>query len=82
MRHSAGIPSQCACQELLILPRNSQDIACPKPQPGHQVIPIALSGHKLKCTGPAGSVKANVIIAATQNVNSKYLEKRCLANFF
>ena len=77
----AGIPSQCACHELLILPRNSQDIECPKPQPGHQMMPMALSGQRLKCAGPAGLVNASTIRAATQNVNSKYLENRLLSNF-
>jgi hypothetical protein len=54
---------------------------CPKPQPGHQVIPIALSGQRLKCAGPAGSVNASETRAATQNISSKYLEKVFLINF-
>ena len=82
MMHSAGIPSQCACHELLILPRNNQDIACPKPQPGHQVNPMAFNGQRLKCAGPEGSVKARATSAAIQNISSKYLEKRRLTNFF
>ena len=72
---SAGMPSQCACHELRISPRNSQEIACPKPHPGHQVIPIAFSGHRLKCTLPAGSVNASANSAAIQIASSKYLEK-------
>jgi hypothetical protein len=82
MMTSAGIPSQCACHELLKLPRNSHDIECPKPQPGHQVIPIAFNGQRLKCADPAGSVKASAMSAAVQNMSSKYLEKRRLSNFF
>lgn len=78
MMQSAGIPNQCACHELSILPRNNQDIECPKPQPGHQPMPIALSGQRLKCAGPAGSANASEIRAATQNTNSKYFEKRRL----
>jgi hypothetical protein len=76
------MPSQCACHELLMLPRNSQDIECPKPQPGHQVMPIALSGQRLKWAGPTGLVNASAKRAATQNINSKYLEKSLLSNFF
>jgi len=82
MMHSAGIPSQCACHELLILPRNNHDMECPNPQPGHQVMPIAFSGQRLKCAGPAGLVNANAVSAAIQNISSKYLEKRRLINFF
>jgi hypothetical protein len=82
MMHKAGIPNQWACQELLIWPRNSHDMECPKPQPGHQVIPIAFNGQRLKCTGPAGSVNASAVRAAIQNVSSKYLKKRRLTNFF
>jgi hypothetical protein len=80
--HNAGIPSQCACHELPMLPRNSQDIECPKPQPGHQVNPTAFSGQRLKCAGPAGLVNASAVRAAIQNISSKYLEKRRLINFF
>lgn len=80
--HKAGIPSQCACQELLILPRNNHDMECPKPQPGHQVMPTVFSGQRLKWAGPAGSVNARAVNAAIQNMNSKYLEKRRLTNFF
>lgn len=80
--HRAGIPSQCACHELLILPRNSQDMEWPNPHPGHQLMPIAFSGQRLKCAGPAGSVNASVISAAIQNISSKYFEKRRLTNFF
>jgi len=82
MIHNAGTPSQCACHELLILPRNSQDIACPKPQPGHQMMPMAFNGQRLKCAGPAGLVNASAVSAAIQNISSKYLEKRRLINFF
>ena len=80
--HNAGIPSQCACNDLLILPRNSHDMECPKPQPGHQVMPIAFKGQRLKCADPAGPVNANAVRAAIQNMSSKYLEKRRLTNFF
>jgi len=80
--HNAGIPSQCACHELPMLPRNNQDIECPKPQPGHQVMPIAFSGQRLKWAGPAGSVNARATSAAIQNKSSKYFEKRRLTNFF
>jgi len=79
---SAGIPNQCACHDLLILPRNSHDIECPKPQPGHHVKPKALNGQRLKCAGPEGSVNAKAVSAAIQNISSKYLEKRSLTNFF
>ena len=75
------MPSQCAWNELQISPRNNQEMECPKPQPGHQVMPIALSGQRLKCAGPAGSVNASETKAATQNVSSKYFEKSCLLNF-
>lgn len=78
----AGTPNQCACHELLILPRNSHDMECPKPQPGHQVKPKALNGQRLKCAGPAGSVNARETNAAIQNISSKYLEKMRLSNFF
>ena len=76
----AGMPSQCACHELVILPRNNHEMAWPIPQPGHQVIPIALNGQRLKCADPAGSLKASAMRAATQNVNSKYLKKNRLTN--
>ena len=76
------MPSQWAWNELRILPRNNHEMECPKPQPGHQVKPIALSGQRLKCAGPAGLVKANTTSAATQKTNSKYFEKRRLINFF
>ena len=55
---------------------------CPKPQPGHQVKPIALNGQRLKCAGPAGLVKASEIRAVAQKTSSKYFEKRRLINFF
>ncbi|MDB5144424.1 MAG: hypothetical protein JWQ66_3137 [Mucilaginibacter sp.] len=54
---------------------------CPKPQPGHQVIPIALRGQRLKCAGPAGSVNASETRATIQNTSSKYFEKIFLINF-
>ena len=82
MMQSAGIPNQCACQELAILPRNNHEIEWPRPQPGHQAMPSALSGHKLKWIGPAGLVTASAIKAAIQNINSKNLEKKDLINFF
>jgi hypothetical protein len=82
MMHKAGTPSQCARQELTTLPRNNHDMECPKPQPGHQVNPIAFKGQRLKCAGPAGSANASVIMAPIQNASSKYLEKRRLSNFF
>ncbi|MDB5152427.1 MAG: hypothetical protein JWR54_1178 [Mucilaginibacter sp.] len=75
---NAGMPSQCAWSELRTLPRNNQEMECPKPQPGHQVIPIALSGQRLKCTGPAGFANASETRAATQNTSSKYFEKNRL----
>ncbi len=46
----------------------------PNPQPGHQVIPINLKGHKVKC-GLVGSLKARASIADVQNISSKLLAK-------
>jgi len=78
---AAGMPSQCAWNALLILPWNNQEMECPKPQPGHQVIPRSLSGHNEKWTGPDGSVNASETMAAIQNKSSKYFKKNCLINF-
>jgi len=77
----AGTPSQCALNELRISPRNKKEIACPKPQPGHQVIPSSLNGHSVKCVSPFGLVTANAISAAIQKTSSKYLKKFDLINF-
>lgn len=78
---TAGMPSQCVCQEFEIFPWNNHDMECPKPQPGHQIMPIALSGQRLKWPWPDGSVNASAARAAIQNMSSKYLEKKCLTNF-
>ncbi len=44
---NAGIPTQWASKELLTSPCNKKAIECPRPQPGHQVMPINLNGHKV-----------------------------------
>lgn len=54
---------------------------CPKPQPGHQVMPRALKGHKEKCACPAGLVSAKAIKADIQNSSSEYFKKNRLINF-
>jgi len=53
---------------------------CPKPQPGHHVIPISFKGHKVKCDPATGLVKARHNIAAIQKMSSKYFEKSFLIN--
>lgn len=47
----AGIPSQCALKDEEISPRNKKLMACPSPQPGHQLILRSFKGHKLKWAG-------------------------------
>jgi hypothetical protein len=44
----AGMPSQCALKEEEILAWNKKLMACPNPQPGHQLILRSFKGHKLK----------------------------------
>lgn len=53
---------------------------CPKPQPGHHLIPISFNGHKVKCDSATGLVKARHNIAAIQKMSSKYFEKSFLIN--
>lgn len=53
---------------------------CPKPQPGHQVMPICFNGHNEKCDSAPGAVKAKDTIAAIQKNSSKYFEKSFLIN--
>jgi hypothetical protein len=85
MRHKiiakAGIPNQCALKDLVILPLKSHAMAWPIPQPGHQVMPSNLSGHKVKCVLEAGLLKASATNAAIQKIISKYLAKSVLINF-
>jgi hypothetical protein len=50
------------------------------PQPGHQVIPIALKGHKEYCGPAAGLLAPNAIKAAIQKTSSKFVFKN-LINF-
>jgi phage baseplate assembly protein gpV len=52
----------------------------PNPQPGHQVMPMSFSGHKVKCDVAWGEVKASDNIAAIQKTSSKYFEKSFLIN--
>jgi len=54
---------------------------CPRPQPGHQVMPIILNGHNEKWDCSVGLVSANETMAATQKANSKYFLKAVLINF-
>jgi hypothetical protein len=44
---------------------------CPKPQPGHQVIPINFKGHNVKCDVACGEVNARHSIAVIQKMSSK-----------
>ena len=55
-------------------------MACPRPQPGHQVKPNSFKGHKLKWLSLAGFVNARQIKATIQKVNSKYRLKYFLIN--
>lgn len=55
-------------------------MACPRPQPGHQEMPMAFKGHKLKWLLPTGLVKARQVKATIQNINSKYRLKSFLIN--
>src|SRR6185312_2663910 len=56
-------------------------MACPNPQPGHQVKPSNFSGHKAKCGSAVGSVNASETSATVQKTSSKYLKKNALINF-
>ena len=53
---------------------------CPRPQPGHQVMPISFNGHNEKCDWSVGLAMAKAISAAIQNASSKYLWKTVLIN--
>jgi hypothetical protein len=75
------MPIQCACQAFLMLPCSNHAIECPKPQPGHHVIPISFSGHRPYCPGVDGSEIANAINADIQKASSKYFLKTFLINF-
>jgi hypothetical protein len=77
----AGMPNQWALNERLTSPSNKKAIAWPIPQPGHQVMPISLNGHRVKGAGWAGSQIANAINAAIQNISSKYLKNNFLIKF-
>lgn len=48
------------------------------PQPGHQVMPISLSGHSGYCDSNEGLVTASAMMAATQNINSKLFRKNLI----
>lgn len=46
---------------------------CPKPQPGHQVMPIAFKGHKEKWGAAVGLQMAKASNPPSKKANSKYL---------
>lgn len=68
----AGRPNQWALKEACKLPCNSQLMAWPMPQPGHQVMPASLKMQNVKRLSAAGLVMANDVIAVSQNINSKF----------
>jgi hypothetical protein len=75
------MPNQCEWNELAIFPCSNHAMECPMPQPGHHCMPANFNGHKVKCDLLAGSLKARAIMAAIQNINSKFLVKNVLVNF-
>ncbi len=56
-------------------------MACPMPQPGHQLKPSNFNGHSVKCDWLFGSASASETSAAVQKASSKYLKNKILINF-
>jgi hypothetical protein len=78
---SAGIPNQWAWNEFRKSPWSKKTIECPKPQPGHQLMPINFNGHSVKCVACEGWLIPSAMSAVIQKVNSKYFKKNVLINF-